>query len=328
MLRLTWRNLVARKVRLVMSTLAIVLGIGFLAGVLTFSHGLGATFDNIIEGSTSDALVRPDSEVQAVDAGVATSQVITPEDVDKIAALPEVEAATGSVDGVGSFLLGKDDRIVGGQGAPTLAFNFAPSENMAGEQILELNEGRWPEQPGEITLDTSSAERGAYEVGDEVDMIVPQGEPRRTFTLVGTADFNGGGTAGATLVLVDTAEAQDLFLGGADAFTSVSLTAADGVSRTELADAAKAVAPKGFTAVTGDEVVKESQEQLGQFLDVISIFLTTFAVIAIALLIAWLISTWIGRRLLPSIGMWALVLPFLTAFIVTFGGFNIMGGRM
>jgi hypothetical protein len=30
-LRLTWRNLLARKVRLLMSTLAIVLGIGFLA---------------------------------------------------------------------------------------------------------------------------------------------------------------------------------------------------------------------------------------------------------------------------------------------------------
>ena len=58
-LRLTWRNLLARKVRLLMSTLAIVLGIGFLAGVMTFSTGLNSTFDNIVEGSTSDALVRP-----------------------------------------------------------------------------------------------------------------------------------------------------------------------------------------------------------------------------------------------------------------------------
>ena len=53
-LRLTWRNLLARKVRLLMSTLAIVLGIGFLAGVMTFSTGLNATFQNIVSGSTSD----------------------------------------------------------------------------------------------------------------------------------------------------------------------------------------------------------------------------------------------------------------------------------
>jgi putative ABC transport system permease protein len=280
-LRLTWRNLLARKVRLMMSALAIVLGIGFLSGVMTFSTGLNATFDNIVNGSTSDAVVRPDSDVQAVDAGVATEQLVTPSDVDALSSLPEVADATGSVDGVGSFLLGKDNKLVGGQGAPTLAFNYAPSENMAGEEILELNEGRWPEEPGEITIDTSSAERGSYEVGDTVTMIVPTTEPRREFTLVGTADFNGGGTAGATLVLLDTAEAQEIFLGGEDAFTTVSLTGADGVSQTELADAARSVAPAGFTAVTGDEVVKETQEQIGQFLDVISIFLTTFAVIAI-----------------------------------------------
>ena len=59
MLRLTLRNLVARKVRLVMSTLAIVLGIGFLAGVLTFSSGLSKTFDGIIQGSTPEAVARP-----------------------------------------------------------------------------------------------------------------------------------------------------------------------------------------------------------------------------------------------------------------------------
>ncbi|MCW2738821.1 ABC transporter permease [Nocardioides sp.] len=281
MLLLTWRNLLARKVRLLMSTLAIVLGIGFLAGVMTFSTGLNSTFDNIVKGSTSDALVRPAGDVQAANAGVGTTQVISPEDIDKLGALPEVAAATGSVDGVGSFLLGKDDKLVGGQGAPTLAFNYAPGENMQGEEILQLNEGGWPEKPGEITLDSSSAERGSYEVGDTVTMIVPTGEPRRTFTLVGTADFNGGGTAGATLVLLDTAEAQEIFLDGQDAFTSVALTAADGVSQTELAEAADAVAPAGFTAVTGDKVVKETQKQIGQFLDVISIFLTTFAVIAI-----------------------------------------------
>jgi putative ABC transport system permease protein len=282
-LRLTWRNLLARKVRLLMSTLAIVLGIGFLAGVMTFSTGLNATFQNIVSGSTSDALVRPAGDVSAASAGVATTQLITPADIDKISALPEVGAAEGSVDGFGSFLLGQDGKLVGGQGAPTLAFNYAPGENMAGDQILELTQGGWPEKPGEVTLDTSSAERGGYQIGETVTMIVPTGDkdPRRTFTLVGTADFNGGGTAGATLVLLDTAEAQDIFLGGEDAFTSVALTAADGVSQKELADAAAAVAPEGFTAVTGDKVVKETQDQIGQFLDVISIFLTTFAVIAI-----------------------------------------------
>ena len=244
-LRLTWRNLLARKVRLLMSTLAIVLGIGFLAGVMTFSSGLNATFQNIVSGSTSDGLVRPAGDVSAANAGVATTQLITPADIDKIGALPEVEAATGSVDGFGSYLLGEDDKLVGGQGAPTLAFNYAPADNMAGEEILVLNEGGWPEKAGEVTLDTSSAERGGYEIGDTVTMIVPteSQDPRRTFTLVGTADFNGGGTAGATLVLLDTSEAQEIFLGGEDAFTSVALTA----RRRRLPDGARRRRSRGGT---------------------------------------------------------------------------------
>ena len=303
MLRLTWRNLVARKLRLLMSTLAIVLGIGFLAGVMTFSSGLNATFDNIIKGSTQDGIVRTEGEASFEAAGAGTSALLSPDDVARLDALPEVARAAGSVDGLGSYLLGKDGKVVGGQGAPTLAFNYAESENMLGEPILELESGRWPERAGEVALDASSAERGNYRLGDTVSLIVPFGEPRRTFELVGTGNLNGGGTAGATLVLLETGQAQDVFLGGQDGFTSVALTAAGGVTQGELVAAAKKVVPAGFTAVTGDEVVAESQDQVGQFLGVFSIFLTAFAVIAIvvgAFIIFNTFSILVGQRVRES----------------------------
>ena len=303
MLRLTWRNLVARKLRLLMSTLAIVLGIGFLAGVMTFSSGLNATFDNIIKGSTQDGVVRTEGEASFEASGAGTSALLTPDDVARLDALPEVARAAGSVDGLGSYLLGKDGKVVGGQGAPTLAFNYAESENMLGEPVLELESGRWPERAGEVALDASSAERGTYRIGDTVSLIVPFGEPRRTFELVGTGNLNGGGTAGATLVLLETGQAQDIFLGGQDGFTSVALTAADGVTQGDLAVAAMKVVPTGFTAVTGDEVVAESQDQVGQFLGVFSIFLTAFAVIAIvvgAFIIFNTFSILVGQRVRES----------------------------
>ena len=248
---------------------------------MTFSSGLNATFDNIIKGSTQDGVVRTEGETSFEASGAGTSALLTPADVARLDALPEVARAVGSVDGQGSYLLGKDGKVVGGQGAPTLAFNYAESENMLGEPVLELESGRWPERAGEVTLDASSAERGNYRIGDTVTLIVPFGEPRRTFELVGTGNLNGGGTAGATLVLLETGQAQDIFLGGQDDFTSVALTAADGVTQGELVAAANKVVPAGFTAVTGDKVVAESQDQVGRFLGVFSIFLTTFAVIAI-----------------------------------------------
>lgn len=305
MFKLTLRNLLARKVRLFMSTLAIVLGIGFLTGVLTFSHGLGSTFDGIIRGSTPDAAVQPEGEVDFSAGGASTDLAITPKDVQRLAALPEVAEASGSVDGMGANLLDDKGKLVGGQGAPTLMFNVTDGSdvNMDGQPVMTLTEGAWPSKDGEITLDPSAAERGGYAIGDTVTMLMPFGEAKRQFTLTGIAEFNGGGTAGAILVLTTTHQAQQLFLDGKDVFSSVSLTAADGVSQQQLVDAANAVVPTGFTAKTGDDIVKDSQNQINQFLDVISWFLTTFAGIAIlvgAFIIFNTFSILVGQRVRES----------------------------
>ncbi len=285
MLRFTWRTLLARKVRLVMSTLAIVLGIGFLTGVMVFSNGLGSTFDAIIKGSTPDALVRPTGTGSFESVGAGTTTVLKPEDVARLAALPEVARADGQVDGLGSYLLDADGKLVGGQGAPTIAFNDNDYPNILDEPSLELLDGAWPRGTDEIVLDSGAADNGGYEVGDEVTVIAPNGTSvegaRHTFTLAGTAEFNGGGTAGATLLVFSTPGAQELFLGGRDVFTSAALTAAPGVSQEQLAAAAEDVLPAAYEVMKGDTVVKESQDSVNEFLGVITQFLVAFAVIAI-----------------------------------------------
>ena len=286
MFRLTWRNLLARKVRLVMSALAIVLGIGFLAGVLTFSSGLSKTFDGIIQGSTPDAQARPAGTDSFSAMGAGGTQTLTPADVDTLASLPEVAQADGSVDGLGLYLLDTDDQLVGTGGAPTLSFNYADTPNIAGDETLTLEEGRWPEADDEVAINSASAEAGGYEVGDEVTVIPPSvatgGPITQKLTLVGLAGFNGGGgTAGSTLVIFSTPGAQQMFLDGEDAFTSVSLTAAEGVSQKDLVAAADEVLPAGYEGVTGDEIIEESQSAIGEFLGFISIFLGVFAVIAV-----------------------------------------------
>jgi len=282
MLKLTLRNLFARKLRLVMSGLSIVLGVAFLSGVLVFSHGLSATFEGIINGSTPDGLVRAKG-LDSFDGGAngIGNSVLTPKVVADLEGLPEVARADGSVDGFGLNLLAKDGTLVGGTGAPTLAFNYTGTPNMDGDSSLILRDGHWPEDADEIVLDEGAAKNGDYQVGDEVKLLAPFGETDLTATLVGIAEFNGGGTAGATLVIFDTAGAQQTFLGGRDVFTSVSLTAADGVSQKDLVAAADKVLPDGFEAVTGDKVVKESETAIGSFLGIFTTVLLAFAIIAV-----------------------------------------------
>ncbi len=282
MFRLTLRNLLARKLRLVMSGLAIVLGVAFLSGVLVFNHGLSATFDGIIYGTTPDGVVRAQDSAE-FDAGYSgtPTAVLTPDTVADLEALPEVDRADGDVTGFGMNLLSSDGTVVGSTGAPTLAFNYHDGPNMAGRSILHLEDGDWPEGFDQIVLDKGAAEAGDYRLGDEVKLLAPYGEVERSATLVGIADFNSGGTAGATLLILSTEAAQEIFLGGQDAFNRISLTAADGVSQRELADAAQEVVPDGFEAATGDKVADEQQTQVGEFLGIITVFLLIFAGIAV-----------------------------------------------
>lgn len=284
MLRLTLRNLAAHKVRLLMSTLAIVLGVAFLAGVLTFSHGLDRTFSGIINGSTPDGQVRPTNSASSAEAsrpGSGGAATLEPAAIEKLRTLPEVARADGVVQGAGLYVLDTDDKLVSSSGAPTLAFNHTGTPNLLGEPSLELITGSWPTGDKELVLDEATAEKAGYQVGDSVTLIAPQGETRRKVTLTGTASFNGGGTAGAQLLIFSTAGAQSLFTDGKDVYSGISLTAAPGVSQKELVEAAETVVPKGFEAVTGDKMVEESEDAIGEFLDVISVFLIVFAVIAV-----------------------------------------------
>ncbi len=282
MFKLILRNVGARKMRLAMSALAIVLGVAFLSGVLVFSNGLSKTFDGIIQGTTPDGLVRVEgAESFSGGATGVSAATVSPEVVQKLDDLPEVDIAEGNVDGYGMYVIDADGDLLGGTGAPTLAFNRTEAPNMDGGKILQLLHGRWGTGADEIVLDEGSAKKAGYEIGDTVKLITPIGELERTATLVGTAEFNQGGTAGATLIIFDTPGAQEVFLNGRDAFTTIGLTAADGVSQAELVKAAKTVLPPGFEAVKGDVVVEESQDAMAQFLDVIKTFLLVFALIAV-----------------------------------------------
>ena len=59
MWKVTWRNLFARKVRLLLSGFAIVLGVAFVAGSFILTDTIRDAFTGIIKGSTPDVQVAP-----------------------------------------------------------------------------------------------------------------------------------------------------------------------------------------------------------------------------------------------------------------------------
>src|SRR4051812_32641674 len=207
---------------------------------------MGSAFDDIIEGTTADVEVAPkgandfDSlqDVRAMPASLVT----------KLEALPEVEQAYAQDTLQTVFVIGRNGKVVGGNGPPGLAFNYTGVQNLAGDPVLTLADGKTPDRSGEIALDERTAEKADYQIGDTVKLVTPGDPPSMTAKLVGIVDFGAGGTNGATITIFDKKEIQDRFFGGKDVYTGISLSAAEGVSQQQLADAAQKVLPRGVEA--------------------------------------------------------------------------------
>ncbi len=282
MLRVTLRNLFAHKVRLILSASAVVIGIAFVAGTLIFTDTMARSFDNIVKGGASDVLVRPVSKGSWSDASsTLDNRTISAATVRKLAATPGAARVDGNVESQSLFVVAEDGKLLGGTGAPTLSSNYTDAPAITGEPSVRIVRGHRPRGPDQVALDTRSAESAGYQLGDTVRMVTSGDQPQLHATLVGIAEFGGGGLAGATLVLFDTATSQALFLQGRDAYTSVALTARGGVSQEELAASAQRLLPAGVEAVTGSTVAAETQDAVGQALGFISIFLLVFAGIAL-----------------------------------------------
>ncbi len=343
MLKVTWRNLFARKIRLVLSAFAIVIGVAFVAGSLVFTDTMSKSFDDIIKGGTSDVTVRPAGQDNwSGNSALIDTRTIPASTLRSLESLPGAARVDGTVNSQSLFVVGKDGKLVGGTGAPTLSFNYNDAPSITGKPSVLISRGHAPHGPDEVALDPRTAEKAGYHLGDTVDMVTSGAKPRLQATLVGIGEFGGGGLAGASLVLFDTHTAQQLFLDGRDAYTSIALTAKDDVSQQQLAQQAASKLPSGVEAVTGDKVAKETQDQIGTVLNFLNIFLLVFAAIALVVGTFLIINTFsilvaqrsrelallraLGaarRQVTQSVLLEALAVGFLGSTLGLLGGFGL-----
>lgn len=279
MLKATWRSLKAHKARMLLSGLAVVLGVAFVVGTFIFTDTLKGTFDELFSNEVPDVVVTQESEVGA-DNGQGTVVSIVPESVlEEIIAAPGVAVATGDVQVLGVSLIDGEGEPIGGGGPPQFGFSFPEYPDDPRLSGLTVVEGRAPAAPEEIVIDLQTAERGGFAVGDTVT-VVTQG-PRIEAPLVGLARYGvSGSLAGATLTLFDRQYAQDTFI-GEDAWNQVSIIAEDGVTPEQLRDELTTTLGPAYKVATGQELQDEAADQLSTALGFINTFLLVFAFIAL-----------------------------------------------
>ncbi len=279
MLRASWKSLMARKLRLFMSAFAIILGVAFVAGSFVFTDTLGRSFDSIMNSTVGDVVVRPVAGEVDLEAQ-PTSETLPGSLVKELADTPGAARADGNITNFGTFVVGKDGKLIGGFGPPGIGANYTDGPAAKGLQPLSLDAGRWPEATGEVVLDERTADKAGYLIGEKVNIVSSGSQPRIEARLVGIATMEGG-TAGASLAIFDTAEARTLFVEGKDVYNDIWVTAQDGTSQAELRDAVAAKLPAGVEAVTGDAAAKAAASDVQEALGFITTFLLVFAGVAL-----------------------------------------------
>ncbi len=279
MLKATWRSLKAHKARMLLSGLAVVLGVAFVVGTFIFTDTLEGTFDDLFSNEVPDVVVTQDLEVGGDDGTGSVASIVPQTVLDEIRALPGVDLATGDVQVLGVALLDDAGEPVGGNGPPQFGFSFPEFPDDPKLSGISVVEGRAPGAPDEIVIDVQTAEKAGFEVGDRIT-VVTQG-PRIEAQLVGIARFGvSGGLAGVTLTLFERQFAQETFI-GQDAWNQVGMTADPGISPEQLRDDVRAALGEGFRVSTGQELQDEQAEDFATALGFINTFLLVFAFIAL-----------------------------------------------
>jgi putative ABC transport system permease protein len=281
MWKVTVKGLLAHKLRLALTALAIVLGVTFVSGTYVLTDTLHSTFTSLFGhvyqnvsfeiraraafSSTSGAGVDSTTDRKPVPESIAAT----------VRRVPGVEYADGSVSGYAQFVA-PDGKAISTGGAPTLGFSFDPYPQLSS---LRLVAGRAPIGPHDLVMDEGTAKKYNFQLGDRVRVLLAG--PPATFTISGIVTFGtADNLAGATLAAFDLPTAQVIF-DSRGRYDTINILAKPSVNKVRLQQAIAKVLPPGVQVVTGQTVAKEQTSAVNGDLSFFSTALLVFAFISL-----------------------------------------------
>jgi len=293
MLHVTLRGLQGHVLRLILTACAVMLGVSFVTGTFVLRDSIDNTLGGLVaqsskgldvsvRGATTEAVSPVSVDGSTVAPGVPLALVET------VAAVPGVARVTPNLQGT-AILAGSDGIAVRNGGAPSLGLAFAEDD-----PAFTLVSGRGPTGPGEVAVESSTLDRAHLEVGDRTRAVI--GDRAQRVTITGEVRF--GSLFGATAVLVDEVTARGAFAPDGTV-SSLSVTAASGVSQDALRTSVAAVLPAELEAVTGATVQSETETSVQQGLEFFTTFLLAFAGVALfvgSFIIVNTFSMLVGQR--------------------------------
>ncbi|MEV0698665.1 FtsX-like permease family protein [Saccharopolyspora sp. NPDC050389] len=260
MLRTVIAGLAARPLRLLLSAVAIAIGVAFVAGSLVLSDAVDARLRDAV-----------DFQTRGVDASIGKTRggiELDDEMLRNVRSVPGVAAAEGRA-AVSAPLWDTS-----GRPRDAAATALAADEEL---RPFDLSEGRFPGNAGEIAMEQGTA--ADYALGQPVTVLDQDGR-QHTFTLVGTFSRPTDAGIGASDLVLLLPEALHR-LSHETAFREIVVRATPGVGQQQLvADLTRAVGGRGISVVTGQEAAAQLLRETPSDSAGLTKFFTAFAVLA------------------------------------------------
>ncbi|WP_343244804.1 ABC transporter permease [Streptomyces sp. SID14478] len=241
MFRTALRNVLAHKARLVMTVLAVCLGVSFISGTLVFADSSAAAYRAAASQNFSDVAV----SVTPKDPPAGTAAGSAPPALDdalvrKLAGVAGVASVHPSADGAAVLNASDGTPLRADRTWANLGGAYVPGHD-GKDSRHPLTEGRAPHNSREIAVDSGTADAGGLRVGDTV--TVATDGPVMTERLVGIVSTKDSRVnAGGTLTLFDKATAQRLYASPGH-YTGIDLSAAPGTDQYELSERVTGLLP-------------------------------------------------------------------------------------
>jgi putative ABC transport system permease protein len=270
-----FRSMLTHRLRLVLTGLAIALGVAFMSGSLVFSATLTHSLDSLF----TQASTGTDVEVTHTTPGGSTvtgspAQPVPASVLATVRRVPGVAAADGQISAQ-AVLLGRDGKPLGAPFGVALSW---PADSPF-QAAFSGRTGQPPTGPGQVMIDQASARRGHFTVGDPISIAIAGHAV--SFTVTGITGYGSGDSiGGGSMAIFSLGTAQRLF-GKAGEFDQIAVKAAPGVSADELKNRIAAVLPADDEAVTAASAAASAAQQVNGQLGILRDFFLGFAGIAV-----------------------------------------------
>jgi putative ABC transport system permease protein len=271
------KGLAGRKIRALLTALAIVIGVSMVSGTFILTDTMQKSFNGLFDASyeKTDAVIQGKEIVEGSTNGSGVTLPVSL--LEQVRALPEVEAAGGNVmpeEVNAADILGKDGKAVAreslGTGYDAANARFSP---------LNLKTGDWPQGADQIVIDAGTAKKEDLAAGDSV--VVATATGKDTYEITGTASYGEVDSLGFGSITVWDLETAQHVLGRDGRYDGISIAAKSGTSAAELVKAVQPLVPANVEVQDSDKQAEQDAANLNDGMGKVRLFLLGFAGIAL-----------------------------------------------